>query len=97
MFKTFIEWTEGEVSRGRKVVLFSTVGVFLSITLVLFTGAISGVVLSTGTTTLYVTLVGLMAAIYGFYTGTNAKSDSSLTVVDKASEIMIEKLDKIKR
>lgn len=89
--RKFIEWTEGDKSRGRKVVLFSTVMTFLIITLVLFGAAIWGVIIAEATTTLYMTLVSLMVAIYGFYTGTSSKKPSVLA--DKTAEIIIKKLD----
>ena len=94
MFRGFIEWTEGNTSRGRKVVLFSTIGVFLAITLALFGAGIYGLTMSASITTLYVTLVGLMAAIYGFYTGTS--SDKTAKLADKAAEIMLARMNKIK-
>jgi positive regulator of sigma E activity len=93
MFKSFIEWTEGDISRGRKVVLFSTVFIFLLITLGLFVSAIWGFKMATITTSLYVTLVGLMAAIYGFYTSTS--SDKSNKLADQAADVMMKKLKEI--
>jgi hypothetical protein len=89
--KGLIEWTEGEVSRGRKVVLFSTILVFLLITIGLFGGAIYGLSMSDMVPGLYVTLVTLMIAIYGFYTGT--ASDKSAKLADKAADIMLKKLE----
>lgn len=88
--KKFIEWTEGNVSRGRKVVLFMTIIMFLIITGFIFT---IPVVLNTpvpgGVTTLYVTFVGLMTAVYGFYTGTS--SEKSNLLEEEATKYMIDR------
>jgi hypothetical protein len=92
MLKEFIEWTEKEKSRARKVVLFASIGVFLAVTIAIFGAAVYGVVMSDIITTLYITFVGLMSAIYGFFTGTS--SDKSIDLADKAADIMIEKLGK---
>lgn len=88
--KGLIEWSEGDSARGRKLVLLSTVFVFLFITTVLFTGAIYGLEMSPMIQGLYVTLVTLMIAIYGFYTGT--ASDKTGAMADKAADIMMGKL-----
>jgi len=93
MFRSFIEWTEKDKSRGRKVVLFLTVFVFLLITIGVFVAAIYGVKMATAITSLYVTLVGLMVSIYGFYTGTS--SDKSEEVADKAADILMKKMGEI--
>lgn len=94
MFKKFIEWTEGDKARGRKVVLFSTITTFLLITVGLFTSAMLGVVISDAVVTLYITLVGLLSVVYGFYTGTS--SDKSEAVANKAADIMLEKMRDVK-
>jgi len=73
MFKRLIEWTEGEVSRGRKLVLFSTVFVFLFITVCLFTFAMLGFVMADITKSLYFSFLGLIGTVYAFYTGTSSK------------------------
>ena len=93
MLGRFIEWSEADPARGRKVVLFSTVFVFLLVTIALFAAAMWGLKMSAVVTSLYMTFVGLMAAIYGFYTGTS--SDKAAKLADKASDIMLKKLDKI--
>jgi len=90
MVKKLIEWTEADSSRGRKVVLFSTVFVFLFITIALFGAAIWGVKIASMMPSLYVTLVGLMAAVYGFYTSTS--SDKSSKLADMAAESMMDKI-----
>lgn len=96
MFKDFIEWTEGDPARGRKVVLFSTVIAFLIITVFLFAyPVIVNTPVVQGIDMLYFALVGLMASIYGFYTGTS--SDKSNKVADKAADIMIKKMDEISK
>ncbi len=93
--KKFIEWTEKNISRSRKVVLFTSISVFLFITLIIFVSAVFGVTMSESITTLYITFVGLMSAIYGFFTGTS--SDKSKELSDKATDIMIQKLKKIQQ
>jgi len=92
--KKFIEWTESEKSRARKVVLFASIGVFLFITIVIFGAAVYGVTMAPNITTLYITFVGLMSAIYGFFTGTS--SDKSGALADKAADIMMNKLNSVK-
>ena len=89
--KKIIEWAELNPTRGRKIVLFSTVSVFLITTIILFGVAIYGHTMSPTITTLYVTFVGLMSAIYGFYTGTS--SDKSGKLADKAADIIMTKLN----
>jgi len=73
MFKEFIEWLEGDVSRGRKVILFLTIMVYLLIILVLFTcGMIWPNVITTGIVQLFGIFSGVVATVYAFYTGTSA-------------------------
>ena len=93
MFRNFIEWTEGDISRGRKTVLFSTIAVFLIITATLFGAGVGGVTMSANIETLYLTLVGLIASIYGFYTGTSSEKSGKLA--DKAADIMLKKMEEI--
>ena len=90
MFKKFIEWTEGDIARGRKVVLFSTVFIFLLITVILFGGAIYGLVMFSSIESLYLILVGFMSSIYAFYTSTSSVKSSKLA--DQAADIMMKKL-----
>jgi len=95
MFLKFIEWSEGDVSRGRKVVLFSTVCVYLFIVLMLFiSGLIWPTIITASITNIFMIVTGLMASIYGFYTGTS--SDKSSKLADKAADIMMDKLNSIK-
>lgn len=96
MFRKIIEWTEGDALRARKFVLFMTVFVFLLITISVFGAGLYGLPINEAITTLYITLVGLMVSIYGFYTGTNASSDSSNPVIDKATDLIMDKLKSIK-
>lgn len=88
--KGFMEWLEGDISRGRRVVLMGTIFVFLLITLGLFSAAIYGLKMAAMTTSLYVTLVGLVSIIFGFYTGTS--SDKSSKLADQAADVMMKKL-----
>ncbi|MBW9220866.1 hypothetical protein KKP91_01455 [Methanothermococcus sp. SCGC AD-155-M21] len=96
MFKNFIEWLEGDVARGRKVVLISTVFVYLLITISIFTyGMIEPSKLTDKMTTLFMGFTGLMVSIYGFYTGTSSEKSSKLA--DKAADVLLEKLNKINK
>lgn len=93
--KKLIEWTEANPSRGRKVVLFSTVFVFLFVTVGIFGVAAFGIAMSAVIETFYITFVGLMVAIYGFYTGTS--SDKSTALADKAADLMMKKLEEVEK
>lgn len=95
MFKKFIEWSEGNISRGRKIVLFSTVFVYLFIVLLLFiSGLIWSTIITTQIVNIFMIITGLMASIYAFYTGTS--SDKSSKLADKAADIMMKKLNQVK-
>lgn len=92
--KKLIEWLEGDPARGRKFVLIITVFVFLFVTIgIVAYGMIDPTKLSEKLTTVYMIFTGLMASIYGFYTGTSA--DKSSKLADKAADLMMKKLDKI--
>ena len=93
MDKIFL-WLEKDPARTRKVVLIGTIVVFLIITTAIFGASIFGVVLSDQITALYGTLVALIVGIYGFFTGTS--SDKTAKLADKAADLLIEKLDKVK-
>jgi len=94
MFSKFIEWSEGNVTRGRKVVLFSTVFVYLLVVLLLFiSGLIWPTIITPAITNIFMIVTGLMASIYAFYTSTS--SDKSSKLADKAADIMMSKLDKL--
>jgi hypothetical protein len=89
--KKFIEWLEIDKARTRKVVLLSTVFVFLLVTMVIFGVAVFGVQLTANIVTLYGTLSAFMVGVYGFYTGTS--SDKTAKLADKAADIMMKKLN----
>jgi len=89
----FLNWVEAKKSRGRMVVLFSTVFVYLSLTIALFVCVMYGVILPDNVNNLFLTLTGLMTAIYGFYTGTS--SDKSSAVANKAADLMLDKMNQI--
>jgi len=90
MIKNFIEWTEGNISRGRKIVLFSTVFVYLFIVVILFiSGLIWPTIITTSITNIFGIVTGLMASIYAFYTSTS--SDKSSKLADKATNYIKEK------
>ena len=94
MFRNFIEWIEKDKARGRKVVLIITVFMYLFITVGIFAyGMIDPTKLSDKLDTLYMIFTGLMASIYAFYTGTS--TDKSNAVANKASELLLNKLDQM--
>ena len=88
--KDLIEWTEGDRARGRKLVLFATVLVFLICTIMIiiaglfFDGNVKMV------ESIYYSFTGLMAIIYGFYTGTS--SDKAEDVINRAVDMLYDKL-----
>jgi len=88
----FIEWLEKDPARTRKVVLLSTVFVFLIITVLLFGVSFFGIAIQNNIVTIFGTLAAFMVGIYGFFTGTS--SDKTAKLADKAADIMMEKLDK---
>lgn len=89
--KKFIEWLELNPSRTRKVVLLSTIFVFLTITIAIFGVTVFGVTLPATIITLFGTLSAFMVGIYGFFTGTS--SDKTQELADKAADIMLKKLN----
>ncbi len=94
MFKHFIEWTEEDPARGRKVVLLSSVFVYLLIVLIVFIVGLSyPVAITTSIIQLFGTLTTLMAVVFGFYTTTSA--DKSIKLDDEAADILMNKLQKL--
>jgi polyferredoxin len=75
MFEKFIEWTEKEHTRARKIMLFSVVFVFLIISLVVLILVVYKIPIDTYLG-YYGVLAGLAGTAIGFYTGTNADSDA---------------------
>ena len=76
MFKRLIEWTEIDISRGRKVVMFATVFVYLIIMIaVVLLGFIAPERVTEGLVQIFGIMTGLMATVYGFYTGTSSAKD----------------------
>jgi len=95
MIRSFIEWTEGDVARGRKVVLLTTVFTYLAVTTVLFMYSLYIGSIDSSLINLYTIFTGLIFVIYGFYTGTS--SDKSSKVADKASKIILDKLKEMEK
>ncbi len=93
MITKFINWLEEDPARTRKVVLLSTVFVFLVITISVFTASFFGVIIQPSIVTIFGTLAAFMVGIYGFFTGTS--SDKSAALADKAADIMMGNLKKI--
>lgn len=92
--RKLIEWTEGDRARGRKLVLFATVIVFLTCTIMII---IAGLFFNGNVKvieSIYFSFTGLMAIIYGFYTGTS--SDKAEDVINRAVDKLYEKLDQKK-
>nr|DAP73249.1 MAG TPA: hypothetical protein [Caudoviricetes sp.] len=76
MFKRLIEWTEIDISRGRKVVMFATVFVYLIIMIaIVLLGFIAPDRITDGLVQIFGIMTGLMATVYGFYTGTSSAKD----------------------
>ncbi len=73
--KKLIEWAEKEVTRARKLMLFSTIFVYLFVTLTLLV-LIAFKVKIEGFVTIYYSFSTVAAIAIGFYTGTTAKSIS---------------------
>ena len=90
--KGIIEWLELDVGRTRKVVLISTVIVFLFVTIALFVSGLFGVIIQEALIALFGTFTAFMVGIYGFFTGTS--SDKTAKLADKAADILIKNLDK---
>jgi len=73
--KKLVEWAEGEVSRGRKIVLFSVIFFFILITLLAFIIFTLGYGDRIKDFFPYYTTFGVLAGTaVGFYTGTSPKS-----------------------
>jgi len=89
--KEFVEWTEGDRARGRKVVLFSTVIVFLVSTFMIIIAGMFFEAKVQIIESIYYSFTGLMAIIYGFYTGTS--SDKAEDVVNRAADKILSKLE----
>ena len=95
MFTRFVEWSEKDISRGRKVVMFSTVLVYLFVVLVIvIIGLIWPDKITSQLVNIFMIFSGLMASVYAFYTGTSA--DKSSKLAEKAAEIMTNKINSIK-
>jgi len=98
--KNILEWTEeGSPNRMRNLILFSTVSVYLFITIIVFVYEVwSSKEFSSNT---YYTFTALMMGVYGFYTTTSPKSEntelaSSSTSASTYKEILDKLLEKIK-
>ncbi len=71
--KKLIEWAEKDVLRARKLMLFSTIFVYLLITLTALVLIAFGIELK-GFEAIYYSFSTVAAVAIGFYTGTSAKS-----------------------
>ena len=71
--KKLIEWAEKEVTRARKLMLFSTIFTYLLITFAAMILIACGIDM-TNFETIYYSFSTVAAVAIGFYTGTTAKS-----------------------
>ena len=90
MLKKLIEWTEGDVARGRKLVLIGTIFFYLLITGTLFIYGMYIGLIDNSLINLFTVFTGLVFTIYGFYTGTSA--DKSTKIADQAADIILTKM-----
>lgn len=74
MMETLIEWTEKDVTRARKLILFSVVFTFLLVSVVVLLMIIYKIPVD-GYLGYYGIFAGLAGTAIGFYTGTKATSD----------------------
>ena len=91
--KGIMEWLEADPGRTRKVVLISTIIIFLLITITLFVSGLFGVIIQESLIALFGTFTAFMVGIYGFFTGTS--SDKTAKLADKAADILMKNLDKV--
>lgn len=92
MLKSFIEWLEGDITRGRKVALMSTIFVFLFLTILTFIVSFFGIVLAENLISVYIALTTLMGTIFAFYTSTKASTDASKDQIDESMAKIVSKL-----
>jgi len=92
----FFDWLEANTSRTRKLVLLSTIFIYLLIVLLLFTGSIIWAIpITEQVVTLFMIFTGLIASVYGFFTGTSSKKSTELG--DKAAEMMMKKINEMEK
>ena len=98
MLKDFIVWLDGDISRGRKVALMSTIFVFLVLTITTFIVGYCGIVIQQNLLTVYITFTTLMGSIFAFYTSTKASTDGNgePAGTDKVDESVGKILEKLK-
>lgn len=74
MLKKLIEWTEQEITRARKIILFSVVFTFLLVSVAVLLMIIYKIPVD-GYLGYYGIFAGLAGTAIGFYTGTKATTD----------------------
>jgi len=74
--KKLIEWAEGNTTRARKLMLFSTIFVYLFVTVVVLILSAIGTPIK-GFEAYYFSFSSVAAVAIGFYTGASAKSVDS--------------------
>jgi len=89
--KSLIVWLEQDKARTRKFILVLTVFSYILVTVALFSCALGGVEMTSQIVNLFTIFTGLMATVYGFFTGTS--SDKTKEVADKAADIMLKKMN----
>lgn len=78
-----VEWAEGEISRGRKIVLFSVIFSFIIMTFIMMVASFFGLPLNEFKW-YYGTFAVVAGSAIGFYTGTTPKKLED--IVDKVSK-----------
>jgi len=92
----FFDWLEANTSRTRKLVLLSTIFIYLLIVLILFTGSVIWALpITEQVVTLFMIFTGLVGSVYGFFTGTSSKKSAELS--DKAAEMMMKKINEMEK
>jgi len=74
--KKIIEWSEKESSRSRKLIMISTVSLFIFVSFIIFLVPIifnNIVKIPDSFTSMYGYLCGVMGTVYGFFTATKSK------------------------
>jgi hypothetical protein len=91
--KKFINWLEENGSRTRKVVLLTTISLYLLLTSTIIIAGLFGVIITSNLVSIFVTLSGLVATVYGFFTGTS--SEKQKLILEKGSDIILDKINEI--
>ncbi len=81
-----VEWAEVEISRGRKIVLFSIIFSFVILTFLIFIASLAGLPMEEFKW-YYGTFALIVGSAIGFYTGTSPKNlDKVIDKIDKSEK-----------